>query len=1016
MFKLNRFLLAFVFPWMLFSQHEKQISFNQLSINDGLSQNSVVDITQDKTGYLWFATQDGLNKYNGINFEKYSLLFDDITKENYSKLGKVFVTKRNIIFTITKNGILQKLNAETNVFKKLNRFKNVSSIYQTKDSSLWIGTFDNTLYKLTERDTIKFLTNENDLKSIYAITNYKNKVVVASSNVLFFIDQNQKNDITKIKQQQTSFSSFAISNDSLFIGSYGKGLFYTTNYGKLHRFNGFGKNNFIPNDLNILSLLSDSKNRLWIGTYGKGVYLINFLNQTVQHFKTQVRNPKAIHYNDILKIYEDETGTIWFGTDGAGLSYFDENLSKFNVLTNYQTPINTNVNVIRAITEGDNGMIIMGSSGNGLTYYNKGNNSFKTYKAKNDNGILSNRIMSLLYDNNQLWIGYQDKGLSILLKNKKFIHFSKNSKPALDINTIWCILKDSKNRIWFGTRDNGLIQFDVKKGVQKKYIFSENDRNSISENNIRTLIEANDGNLWIGTENSGLNKLIIEKGIFKRYSNLKGIKSLHQTDSILWIGTNGKGLQALNLKTNKIHSYTVKNGLPNSIIYGILEDKNKKLWLSSNQGITQFNFKDFKTTPKIVNYQIHDGLQSLEFNTGAYFKDKKGRLYFGGLKGINWFLPSIINKNNAIPKTEIYEIALFDKKIALNNNQTFKSFENTFSFSFAALHFALPERNKYRYILENYETEWSIISTKNFAHYTNLNAGTYTFKVISSNYDDVWNTTPTTFTFTINPVWYLTFWAKIAYLLSTLFLLFLIYSYLKWRWKMELNLKLEHAEKEKLSSELLQMEMDTLRSRMNPHFIFNSLNSIKSFIISNDVKSSVIYFSKFAKLLRYNLNNSTIHFVSLADEINFLKDYVALENLRLSAPFKFVVEISENLDIESLKVPPLVIQPFIENAIWHGLSLIKKDGLLLLKIVLVNNSLEIHIIDNGIGREASRILNKNKIHTSKGISITEERLEIFSRIYKLDKSFKIIDLKDDDNKNMGTEVIIKLPLLDKHPF
>lgn len=467
----------------------------------------------------------------------------------------------------------------------------------------------------------------------------------------------------------------------------------------------------------------------------------------------------------------------------------------------------------------------------------------------------------------------------------------------------------------------------------------------------------------------------------------------------------------MNLKTNEIHNYTVKNGLPNNIIYGILEDENKKLWLSSNQGITQFNFKDFNTTPKIVNYEIHDGLQSLEFNTGAYFKGKNGRIFFGGLKGINWFLPSIINKNIAIPKTKIYKIALFDKEISLNNNQTFESFENTFSFTFAALHFALPERNKYSYILTNYETKWSEISTKNSAHYTNLNAGTYTFKVISSNYDEVWNTIPETFTFTINPVWYLTFWAKIAYLLSSLFLLFLIYLYLKWRWQIELNLKLEHAEKEKLSNELLQMEMDTLRSKMNPHFIFNSLNSIKSFIISNDVKSSVSYFSKFAKLLRYSLNNSTIHFVSLIDEINFLKDYVALENIRLSNPFKFVVEYPKDLDIESLKIPPLVIQPFVENAIWHGLSLIEKDGLLLLKIVSINDSLEIHIIDNGIGREVSRTLNKNKIHTSKGISITEERLEIFSKIYKLKKSFEIIDLKDQNGRVKGTEVIIKLPIL-----
>ena len=216
--------------------------------------------------------------------------------------------------------------------------------------------------------------------------------------------------------------------------------------------------------------------------------------------------------------------------------------------------------------------------------------------------------------------------------------------------------------------------------------------------------------------------------------------------------------------------------------------------------------------------------------------------------------------------------------------------------------------------------------------------------------------------------------------------------------------------KEKLSNDLLQMEMTSLRSRMNPHFIFNSLNSIKSFIVSNEVEKSVSYLSKFAKLLRYSINNSTIDFVNLSDEIRFLQDYISLENLRLLNAIDFKIETPEGLDFDKMLIPPLIIQPFIENAIWHGLSLKKGKGLLKLIILSNNKFLEIHIIDNGVGREASAAVNKNKIHISKGISITAERLEIFSKIYGLKKPFKIVDLKEDD-KAIGTEVIIKLPLL-----
>lgn len=217
--------------------------------------------------------------------------------------------------------------------------------------------------------------------------------------------------------------------------------------------------------------------------------------------------------------------------------------------------------------------------------------------------------------------------------------------------------------------------------------------------------------------------------------------------------------------------------------------------------------------------------------------------------------------------------------------------------------------------------------------------------------------------------------------------------------------------KSDFNEKLIKSELASLRARMNPHFIFNSLNSIKSFIIINDVKNSVSYFSKFAKLLRYSLNNSSTDFVNLNDEITFLKDYVVLENLRLSNPIDFIIKVPKELESKSPQIPPLIIQPFLENAIWHGLSRKIEFGILTLEIKTNVSFLEIHIIDNGIGRVESSKKNINKTFKSKGISLTAERLEIFSKLYKLKKSFEIIDLKDDLDKALGTHVIIKLPLL-----
>ncbi|NNM09470.1 MAG: helix-turn-helix domain-containing protein [Flavobacteriaceae bacterium] len=805
-------VLSFVMSFA-HSQDRKQITFSQLSVNEGLSQNSVVSIAQDTIGYLWFATQDGLNKYNGLEFEYYPILFDDVTKENYSRLGKVFINSANEIFVIGKGGQLQKHNTKTDSFEPVLRFEDVSTLEEGKDKSVWIGTYSNGLYQINSesKDTLAFLQNESALTAIYDLYNYETKMVVASSNSIYIMDEEGSGLIKTIERDHTNFSSLAEANNKLWIGSFGKGLFYSSALDSLSIFNGFSESDALPGDLNILSLLRDQQQRLWVGTYGDGAYLIDFKSEQIQHFVAEPRNPKAIHYNDILSIYEDHTGTIWLGTDGAGLSYYDENLSKFNVLTNYQTPIYTDIDVIRAITKDKNGNLWLGSSGKGLTMVTPDQSEFKTFvHDPNDTGsIVSNRIMSLMSNDDELWIGFQDEGLSVYEGGNSFKHFSGSSNPPLMANTIWCFLKDSQNRIWLGTRDNGLIQFDMNKGVIAQHIYDPNDNNSVSSNNIRVIVEASDGNLWLGTENNGLNKFFVAEGNFRRYTqvSIANIKSLYEDKDKLWIGTNGNGLLSMQLNNSELTSYTTNEGLPNNVVYAVLPDEQGNLWLSSNRGITKLN-ADNRKEVEITNYDIYDGLQALEFNTGAYYKDDDGLLYFGGLKGINWLNPKEITNNTAPPRTIIYKLDLFNEEIALDSERKFNSGENTISFTFAGLHFSQPERNEYRYILENYEDSWTGPTKNNYAHYTNLPPGEYTFNVVSSNYDGVWDSTPASYSFTISKPWFLTNVARISYILLGIALLYLIYLYFKWRWSMQLKLRLEHEETERLQ------KLDDLKTKL----------------------------------------------------------------------------------------------------------------------------------------------------------------------------------------------------------
>ncbi|QCX39079.1 response regulator [Aureibaculum algae] len=771
------------------AQINKQISFRSLSIEEGLSQNSVLSIAQDSIGYLWFATQDGLNRYDGKTFKYYNKQFTDITRPSYSKLGKVYVDRKGDIWIVTIAGELEKYTIETDSFTAIPKFKNVSAIYQDKKQNYFIGTYGNGLYKISNSDTIQLLKVEDTAKDIYNIHESNGKIYASATNSIIEISASTYTN--KFVNSAVNYSiSVQDKNKKTWVGTYGDGLYFLERErNELKKLKKLG-NNTLPDNLNIQSLLVDHKNRLWVATYGDGVYLLDNFQQKIIHFTAKKTNPFALSYNDVLSLFQDFTGTIWLGTDGAGLSYYDENLAKFNVLTNNQTPVNANVDVVRAITIDTNNVIWVGTSGKGLTSYNQTENTYNTYTTSNSK-ISSDRIMSLMFWENKLWIGFQGEGLNILDETGSF-----HDIESLSSFTIWKIYKDANNNIWLATRDNGIIQYDLEKGIIKQ-INSELYK-TLTTNNIRTVEEGERNTLWIGTEENGLFKYDLITDSINKIKVVEGkIKSLYfsHQDKILWIGTNGNGLQQYNTMTNTVKGLTSENDLPNNVIYSVLPDNQNNLWLSSNHGISKVSLND---SLPIINYNNFDGLQSLEFNTGAYFKDKNGFLYFGGLEGLNWFKPSELTTNPIAPKTVINKLEVFAKKRELINNQTLKFNENTVTFTFAGLHFSLPERNNYKYKLINHDKNWIESGNDNIAHYTNLEPNTYIFKVKSSNYDGVWDQNTATYSFTILQPWYLTNTAKLMYVLLLILTVYAVFKYLKWRWQMKLNLEMEHAETKRL--------------------------------------------------------------------------------------------------------------------------------------------------------------------------------------------------------------------------
>ena len=986
-------LLAIVLLWpvIVYPQFvEKQVTFSELTVNQGLSQNSVVSIAQDQKGFMWFATQDGLNKYDGKQFIHYPYQFEDITRNTYSKLGKIFVDNFNRVWIITNPGILHKQNQKTQAFERVSNINNVSTILQNLDNDYVLGTYGFGVYRIVEKtqDTFQILRKKDLHKNIYALYQLNDKVLAATSNGIFQINEGRNYQFVEI-EKGVNFSSFSRStkNKKLFVGSYGKGVFVTDD-DKLEfkPFTGF-KHDKLPNNLIVQDILVDVRGKLWVATYGKGVFLVDFENESIQQFMSNRKNPYALHYNDVLDLYEDFTGVIWLGTDGAGLSYYDKDLIKFNVLTNNQVPDDVSIDFVRAIAKSFD-KIWLGTSNNGVTSIDFDADVYTMYTTQNSN-LASNRIMSLYHDENALWIGHQNKGLQKLDSDKKFKTFESTKGMS-----IWKIYRAENHRVWLCTL-YGLQLFDESEGIVKSY-HSENS--ILPTNAIRTVEAGAQNQLWIGTESAGVFLLNTEtETIYDVPEISEGIKSLYYDAGILWIGTNGNGLKSYNTKTKTIKHFTTANGLANNVIYGILKENENALWLSSNKGLTRIRIKEGEIT-EIENFSDYDGLQTNEFNTGAYFKDDNNILYFGGLEGLNWFIPSQLSYNSAKPKTVITNFEIFAESHSMVQDTVFSAKQNTMTFTFSGLHFSQPNRNQYKYQLVNHDPDWIYAGNRNSAHYTNLPPNDYTFKVISSNYDGIWNEKPAIYSFTIKKPWYLSNIALLCYALLALGIGVWIYRYLKWRWHVNMQLEFEHRETQRLK------KLDEFKTKLYvniSHEFRTPLTLIIGLIerqismskLSKQEEKEVLMIQDNSKRL-LNLVNQMLDLSKL--ETGHFKLSVRQGNLgvvlrQLAEAFKykaFQKDIQLKYEIQQMDNAWFdrdIIEKIVSNLLSNAVKYTPKSGRILFETKQNKGQLVMSFINNGT-------------------TITNEQIgKLFQRYYR--------DQKSTDGVGIGLSLVKELAIL-----
>lgn len=825
-------LLILSLPAPLYAANDN-IQFEHITTNQGLSQSCILHILQDSQGFMWFGTQDGLNKYDGYNFTVYK--YDELDSHSLSDnfIASIYEDKSGTVWVGTDSGGLNKFDRKTEQFTNYtydpddpNSLGNnrVLSIYEDKLGRLWIGTGGGGLNKF-DRETEQFTRythNSDDPSSLGSDTVFS--IYEDKSGTLWI--GTSGGGLNKLDGETGQFTHYthdpanpnSLSNDIVLAiyEDYSSNLWIGTNGGGLNKFDretgGFIHYTHDPANPNSLShntvssIAEDQFGNFWLGTsswygnsYGTALDIFNPETGQFTHYKHDPANPNSLNDNLVPYIFRDRSGIMWIGTGFSGIDKFDSNKRKFRHYIHEPTNSNSlSNNHVISLYEDQSGMVWIGTSGGGLDKFDRETGRFThhTHDPGNPNSLSDNTVWSVYEDHlGTLWIGTLSRGLDKFDRETgQFTHYTHdpNNPNSLSDNSVTSIYEDRFGTLWIGTFSGGLNKFERETGQFTQYTHDQNNPNSLSDNNVWSIYEDRYGTLWTGSYGGGgLNKFNRETGQFTRYrhdrddphslSNDKVMSIYEDQSGTLWITTYGGGLNKFDREKEQFIHYTQKDGLPSTSLVGILGDDEGNLWVSTNKGLSKFNPRN----ETFRNYDVGDGLQGNEFDgIKAYFKSQTGEMFFGGLNGFNAFYPDQVKDNPHIPRIVLTDFKKINESVkldtAISEIQVIKlSYkDNFFELEFAALDYTNPHKNQYAYKLEGFDKDWIYSGTRRYASYTNLDGGTYIFRVKGSNNDGVWNEEGTSIKIIITPPPWKTWWAYTLYVVA---LVSAVLGYVKWR-------------------------------------------------------------------------------------------------------------------------------------------------------------------------------------------------------------------------------------------
>lgn len=983
----------------------QQYIFRSYSVQEGLAQSQVYALLQDSEGYLWAGTRGGgVCKFNGKKFTTYTT--QDGLCNNYILSIK---EHNNQLWMGTNDGF--------SIYDKKERvFKNYLQKYM--DRPVWVQDFifideQQTLLAtskgvlLKDGDSIVDLFKQCHLTSmvVNAICSYKGNYYFGTQFGLYQLSlQQKKATIHKIENRgftTVPITTLSVVEHKLWVGTYEHGLY------------AFHNNQVKPvaelnmSDDIVLSIFKDDKNNVWLSTLNSGICIYNVASRNVSWLNDQSGLPN----NHVRSVCQDNSGNYWLATSGSGLCYY---------------------------------------MGKEFVHFDR------------NSGLKGNYIYSIYRDShNRLWVGNGDKGVSIILGNKVINPFE--GKP-ISQQKIRAITEDSEGNILFGTDGNGIFVLrtqdtlvedipifpelyvrgfakdlagsiwvatagngiykisNAPKGRNNWIVQKYSTANGLIQDRISTIITDGDGNIWYGTESNGVGVLDVKGNRLAKIQTVNGLPSdnikalCFDGKNAVFIGTADNGIARIQTKTYQLTAY--KASLSSENCYQLISDGHGNLFAGSEKGVDFLSFSPDNKMKKVKHYGKGEGFLGIETVQNAVFRDVDGTIWFGTINGLEKFNPRDDISNNIPPITKIIDIRLFYTSILNGNYKTylmdntskhvFKPNDNHLTFDFDAINFSNPEGVQFAWRLVGYENKWSPPSGNLSVTYAQIPPGHYVFELKASNEDHVWNKQPVQFYFTISTPFWKTWWFLLLLVATFLAMVFILF-----KWRVNSIRKKAHEKERQLALEksIAELEQKALRLQMNPHFIFNALNSIQSLIGTDNEQEARYYLAKFSRLMRQILNNSKTSMISLQEEIQLLDNYLLIEYFCHSKQFDYSIEVDEQIEKDFIQLPPMLLQPFVENSIKHGILHLKnKRGMIQISFKEEDNVLVCTIEDNGIGREASSALQENSKdvhHASTALKVTRERLALLN---EPENSIVIEDMQDEQGQPKGTIVTVRLKL------